>query len=335
MHSPSSRSRGSLRLAAAAAFSSALVCATPALAAPTEGERAEARALFDEAKRLTAAADYASACPKFAESQRIDPGVGTQFNLADCQEHVGKIASAWENYLEVANQSKTAGQAAREQVARSRAQALAPKLSRLVVQVTPGAQEQGVTVKRDGFEVRKPLWGTPVVADPGEHEIVASAPGKLDQRQSIHIRVPGSVSTVVVAPLVDAPPGLVATAEPGRLDGAPQSGWSKRRIAGLVVGGAGVATLAVGGVVAGLAKGKANDSNASCNPADLNQCDPQGVSTRNDARSLGDVATVLFVGGGVLVAGGAVLWFTAPSSKPAPAVGLRVGPASLAIAGSF
>ena len=94
--------------------------------------------------------------------------------------------------------------------------------------------------------------------------IVATAPGKLDQRQTINIRVPGSVSTVVVAPLADAPPGAVAAPELGRPESAP-GGWSKRRIAGLVVGGAGVATLAVGGVLAGVAKGKANDSNAFCN----------------------------------------------------------------------
>src|SRR6516164_8031146 len=92
-----------------------------------------ARVLFSDARSLTAQGKYEQACPKFEESQRLDPGIGTLFNLADCWEHIGRTASAWGRFLDVAAQAKMAGQADREKVARERAAMLEPKLSRLTI----------------------------------------------------------------------------------------------------------------------------------------------------------------------------------------------------------
>src|ERR1041384_3277172 len=105
-----------------------LLCAgrwsAPARAADTD--EASARVLFVEARRLAAAGDYAGACPKFEDSFRLNPGIGTNFNLADCLDHAGRIASAWARSLDVAAATKLAGQPEREQVARQRAAALEP-----------------------------------------------------------------------------------------------------------------------------------------------------------------------------------------------------------------
>ena len=107
---------------------------------------------------------------------RLDPGIGTQFNLADCNEHIGKLASAWAGFLEVAAASKTANQADREKVARKRAAALEPRLPKLAVDVT-GAPT-GLEVKRDGIVIGSAAWGTSVPVDPGTHKVSATAPGK-------------------------------------------------------------------------------------------------------------------------------------------------------------
>src|SRR5882757_8415497 len=94
-----------------------------------------ARALFGEARKLMAQGKYEQACPKLEESLKLDAGIGTAFNLADCWEHVGKTASAWARFLDVATAAKNAGQADREKVARARAASLEPHLPRLTITV--------------------------------------------------------------------------------------------------------------------------------------------------------------------------------------------------------
>ena len=66
------------------------------------GNPAAARALFSEGRKLSAAGKYSEACPKFEESLRLDRGIGTKFNLADCWAHSNRTASAWGLFLDVA-----------------------------------------------------------------------------------------------------------------------------------------------------------------------------------------------------------------------------------------
>ena len=77
-----------------------LACATSlisttASAAPSATEVAVAQGLYDNAKVLMEQGKYGDACPKLEESLRLDPGLGTQYHLADCYEHLGRTASAW------------------------------------------------------------------------------------------------------------------------------------------------------------------------------------------------------------------------------------------------
>src|SRR4051812_10257047 len=65
--------------------------------------RSASVALFDEARRLMADGKFAEACPKLEESQRMDPGIGILFNLGDCYEHLGRTASAWISFRDVAS----------------------------------------------------------------------------------------------------------------------------------------------------------------------------------------------------------------------------------------
>ncbi|NOU28880.1 MAG: hypothetical protein HOO96_13330, partial [Polyangiaceae bacterium] len=52
--------------------------------------RDDAETLFREGRKALEAGDYAVACAKFAESQRIEPAPGTLLNLAGCEERSGK-----------------------------------------------------------------------------------------------------------------------------------------------------------------------------------------------------------------------------------------------------
>ena len=103
--------------------------------ASAQSDSAAARALFAEGRQLMSAEKYTEACPKLEESLRLDPGMGTQFNLAHCWEKLGRSASAWAMFLDVAAAARAGNQPQREAAAKERAAALEPKLTRLRVVV--------------------------------------------------------------------------------------------------------------------------------------------------------------------------------------------------------
>ncbi|CAN94676.1 putative membrane protein [Sorangium cellulosum So ce56] len=194
------------RLLALAMFLAALLSGGRDARADT----AAAQALFDAAKQLMAQGKYADACPKLEESQRLDPGIGTQFNLAACYEQLGRTASAWSMFLEVAGASRAAGQLEREKVARQRAAALEPRLIRLTI-TAPADSPADLQVKRDGALVGRAQWGTPVPVDPGKHTVEASAAGRAPFARSMELTRAGASETLAIPPLpAGAPAGAAA-----------------------------------------------------------------------------------------------------------------------------
>ena len=204
------RSR-SLAFALAAGLGlAALSGSLPVQAQASPATRAAADALFEDGRRFMSENKYAEACPKLEESQRVDPGVGTLYNLSVCYEAIGRTASAWVGFREVAQMALTAGQADREKAARGKASALEPKLMRL--KITVQGANAGIEVKRDGAVVSPALWGTAVPLDPGKHRVSASAPGKEPWEITVQLDQPGGMVNVEVPPLLDhkagAPPPL-------------------------------------------------------------------------------------------------------------------------------
>src|SRR4051812_4594743 len=112
----------------------AAVCFSAGTArAQAAADPAAAQALFDEAMALMKADKFAEACPKLEASLRLDPAMGTEFNLAGCLERQGQLAKAWAHFVNVADAARAAKQHEREKGARQRAQALEPRLPRLTV----------------------------------------------------------------------------------------------------------------------------------------------------------------------------------------------------------
>src|ERR1700690_321489 len=72
--------------------------ATSWAAESSAASKAVATQLFDDAQALLAKGELASACAKYAESQRLDPQLGTLLHLGDCYERLGKTASAWASF---------------------------------------------------------------------------------------------------------------------------------------------------------------------------------------------------------------------------------------------
>lgn len=191
------------------ALSSALLLA-PAVWAQSETKAAVAEGLYRQARELMAAGNYDEACPKFAESQRLDPATGTLLNLAACHEKQGKLATAWIEYSDASFAARRDGREDRVEYARERAAELEPKLSRLTLQLDAGADHPGLEIELDGAALGRAVVGAPMPIDPGKHTLRASAPGKKPWTQVIEIAPLADQKVLSIPALEDAPPEPVA-----------------------------------------------------------------------------------------------------------------------------
>ncbi len=313
--------------------------------AQSASNRAAAQALFDQAKAMVKNGDAANACPRFEESLRLDPGIGTQFNLADCYERIGKTASAWTLFIEVAVAAKQSNRRKHEQVARQRAAKLEGKLSKLVINVPDENRAQGLVVERGGEQTGQAQWGIPIPIDPGVHQISAEAPGKTRWEGTVTVEAGGATATLIVPELADAPKDAILTTNPApRTETTDDASESNQRLYAYITGGTGVVLLGVGTFFGLQAVSKNDDSKQHC---DGDTCrDQAGVDLRSEAQTAGNISTAAFIVGGAAVAGGVVLYLTAPDpSNPseteagAPGVALRgsVTPSSVSavLSGAF
>jgi hypothetical protein len=205
-----------------------------------DAEVALAEALFQQGKRLLEKGDSAAACPKLAESLRLDMATGTLLALAMCHESEGRLASAWAEYAEVVTRAQTEGRTDREASARRSVRALEPRLSTLTVLVPDAAVGVGgLRVERDGESLAPLAWSTALPVDPGPHIVSASAPGRRPWSTVVQIGAFAERMTVPVpvldpegsptlpdgrAPTLDARPedrGSPATGSPVALGPAP------------------------------------------------------------------------------------------------------------------
>jgi hypothetical protein len=299
------------------------------------GNVALAEVLFRDAKVLLQKNDYTHACPKLADSFRLDPATGTLLALAICHEREGKIASAWSEYGEVAWRAQREGRSDREKAAREKVSALETSLSTItIVASTETENTAGLELKQDGIVLGAGSLGTAVPVDGGPHVVEVSAPGKQPWRAKVDVAPSGEKRTVVIPPLEDSAPSgpragssrAAAKVDPPdqtkpSAEDAPESqateptpsaaepertsGPSFLRVAGVVTAGAGIAAIGVGTFFGVQAFRKNDDSAAGCN-GDV--CAPTGKQDRLDAISAAHNSTLAFVGGGVLAAAGVTMY---------------------------
>ena len=263
------------------------------------------RALFDEARRLMQSGQFKEACPKLEESQRLRSGIGTQFNLAECYEKVGRYASAWSLYLRVAADTKALGQPEREQIARARAAALELRVARLSLQVS--APLAGLELTLDGSVLGSASWGVATPIDPGEHAVVAQAPGYEPWRGVAQIPERAAQINLTVPQLVRSSPAPVPA--PGGAASAEDQGASARTLP-YVIGGAGIAAVAISGLLGlrvlnknGEAEKICVDNANACPNSEIERHDELLESARN-ARSAG----LITLGIGLVGIGVSTVW---------------------------
>lgn len=310
----------------------ALVVATALLApsARADGSTADqtlAQSLFDAAVKLMEQGHFAEACPKLAESQRLDPGGGTLLNLGFCREKEGKLASAWAAYNDALSQAVRDGRRDRQATAQVHVDELAGKVAKLSIDVSDAAKTTpGIEIRLDDAPVRQAAWSVLTPIDRGEHTLVVTAPSKREYRTRVTVTSDGTVRHVSIPALADAPlpvaHGNAAT---------PRS--HEQAIVGWITGAVGVALLGGGIATGAFALDAHDESNADCGSAAPYRCTATGVAAEDRAQTYAWLSDFGIGLGAVALVTGAVLVLTAPraSVRVAPAVGARGASATLTL----
>src|SRR5512140_2655208 len=270
------------------------------------------------------------AIPLFIESLRSEQSVGARFNLAECSRAEQHNADAWNNFKLAEQIAIQKHDNERRDAAQKAIAELEPKVLKLRLNLPTNVRD--LTVKIDGRAVADVDYAqltTSYAVEPGQaHRIDVTATN----------RAPWTKADVQGAAGAELPTINVDLGAPREAEGA--SAGAGRRLAGLVVGGVGVAGIAVGSVFGLLAAGKKSDASSACG-GDIKHCSnvdgaPNGpglnksaVDKLDSAKGLALVSDIGFIAGAVLVAGGAVLFFTAPKDgdKGKEAARLHVAPA--------
>lgn len=299
-----------------------------ALAQPTPDQAVEAKRLFEEGRKLAADGKYAPACDDFTKSYALDPGIGTELNLADCQEHLGKTALAWHLFDDAAKRETDPD---RQKFARGRADALTGKLATAVVTL-PDASTIGLVLKVGG-QLVPPAAEVKTLVDPGTVDVELDAPG---QPPSIVSKPAKAGETVdfdfrpikveqhveAAAPMGHEP--VVLHRKHGRVVLA----------AALGIGGVGV--LGTSTAMALVAKSRYDSVVGAGKPCDAQvRCSTDAAYNKaSDAVGLANAATVVGIVGLAAIVAGGVVYFTAPKEiVVAPAASTQGG--GITLSGTF
>ncbi len=287
-----------------------------------------ARVLFDEARRLLKAGQYAIACGKLQAASAIYAGSGVLLNLGDCYEKSGRTASAYAAFARAAATAAVAGRDEDQAEAQRRRMALEPKLSRLAIHVSKPTADLRITL--NGKIVPSERWEVAVPVDPGPYRVEAERSSRRLWSVSLVIAPLGETVTIAVPETRDgclpephAADSGVATLAPSQelpderapsvqpASGVRRRGLDSRRTAAVVMGSAGAASIVTSAVLLFAAEARfAQAQGLSGGPR---------AESSERAVALGDGASVAFAIGMAMVAGGGVLWLS--GTKPWPTLG--------------
>lgn len=321
-----------------------IACIAGVASADSDAEKA-----FERGRAALQTGNYEQACAAFTESYDLDPKPETSFNIALCSEQLGKLATALHHYQELAKRETGSRRAKAAQAA----EALGKRVPRLRIEL--GNKDKvvpaGFVVTVDGERVTN-FKDTPI--DLGAHTVMAAASGHQNwegvaeaswEREVVVVSitlVPGKPGPDILTLKPKRPPATKRTpvekpkvvTQVGPV-GPPVS--SKRRPIGIGLTLGGGAVLAGGLVVGLLAQRAYSDAKQVCGGLVCGDPDlfARGQALVDDARSRGNIATALSIGGGALAAVGLVLWMTAPTSSGEQAIAIAPTTNGISVSGQF
>jgi hypothetical protein len=284
------------------------------------------------------------AVPVFEHSASLDPKPKTLLNLAACEANLGDLVAAQRDAVRGRDLATAAQDQELATVASTQLAAIEKRLAHLTVVLAHGAPPDSA-VSRDRLPMGASTLGTEVALNAGPHVITVVAKGRAERRFDVFLSeganaqievAPGDrVAAVAWSPAPQPIAAPVAAAEPEPEPEAPASASATPTEKLLAYG---AFALGAVGLTVGIATGIVATSQHGTLVSDCNgyDCGAAVQGTLNSFRALRTWSTVGYVVGVVGAAGGAVLWFNAPTAPPdSPAASLWLGPGSAGVGGRF
>jgi hypothetical protein len=337
----------------------ATVVAHPAAAdgtAPSDEDRANARALGAAGVALALAGKCDEAIPKLTAAEKLFHAPTTAEPLGQCLVQTGKVIAGTELLNRVAREALAANAPPAFVAARQRAEQEydegLKKVAKLRIHVAGATGAHDLLVEVDGQRVDPALLDNDRLTDPGAHDVTATATGCLKATAHVALKegdaqdVPLSLS-----PDPDCHPPPPAPPEPttqsstttthALVDTSPSPArGGPNRVPAFIAFGAGGAGLVVGGIFGVMALSSKSSLDSACPQRGL--CP---ASSQSDIDALHTNALVSTIGFGLAAVGagvGAYLWLAGipragATERRSAAITVEpwVGPATAGVTGVF
>lgn len=316
------RAASALVLSLGVLGSAALVVKDAHAQQPSAADRETARSRMEQGESARERGDLRAALRAFEEADAIMRVPSTGLEVARTQVMLGLLLEAKETLVRVKTIPVRPGEPPAFTQARKQADALAadvgnrtPTLAVTIKNAEPGTMPR---LAIDGESVPPASAETPRKINPGTHAVVVSV-GNAERREEVKLGESEKRTVTIDLAGVSTASGGGDTGrgtggDPGR-GAEPRAGGGSKA---LVYGGFGVAIVGIGvGSVTGLMSfGKVDDVKTKCGGT---TCPPQYQADVESAKSLGTIATIAFVVGGIGAAAGIVgLVLPGGDEKPTP-----------------
>jgi hypothetical protein len=297
----------------AAAICGALLTAGGAAEAqqPSKEELAKARTAFQEGVALAAANNCAAALVKYKEVAQVKMTAQVAFNIAECEERLGKLVQALGNYriaVSQAGEDKNLQKVLRE--AGSRVEDIEARIPKLTIKKGPGIDT--ATILLDGTELGASQIGSPMPLDPGAHVVVGKFEGKEYFNQNVTV---AEKENKIFTVRFELPKVKVETVpvEPPPTEAPPPP--PKSRVPGAVVTAVGGVALITGLAGIGVRQSAISTLNGLCQNNKCPDTD-EAHSAVSKGKTMTGVAEIMIPVGVGALAAGIYLLATSGPQKP-------------------
>jgi hypothetical protein len=278
---------------------------------------------FEAARKLETQGDHAGACKLFSESLALNPNaIGTILNVGLCAEHEGRIATAIRYFSDARDRAREQNLAPQLAAAEDHLTELTPRAPHLAIAFAESPPDGKLVIANRIVSV---VSASDILVDPGPVSVVLSAPGRVPYSTTIAIKE-GEHKALAIPQL-----------------GYPVTTCTACRLVGKSLVGVGAAAFVTSVIIGWKSHSDWNRDVANCTKevSGTYSCQQADFDKVNKDLSLGNAGTIIGIAGGVLLVGGAALWYFTPERAEEPGAHVSFVPvitpdqAGLAAVGRF